>query len=191
MEGRRRVVQNLVNISCGDASRVEGPWVSPSFRGRRTWSQASQSADPGGPAWGEAPGRAGRRERCKLEGGKGSSTTGGAGWCQGYKVLSPGRWKSCSLSTDLHILALAAPGSFSGCPKAARRVFQGASGALREQLLGVPGHSEGNFWAFSRLRGRFFGDLRRHFLRERFFRDLLRHVRVFRSCWKLVQVSRT
>ena len=48
-------------------------------------------------------------------------------------------------------------------------MFQGASGALREQLLGVPKHSEGNFWAFSRLRGRFFGDLRRHSLRGRFF----------------------
>ena len=74
-----------------------------------------------------------------------------------------------SQHTDLHILALAAPGSGSGCPKAARRVFQGASGALREQLLGVPKHSEGNFWAFSRLRGCFFGDLRRHSLRGRFF----------------------
>ena len=84
-------------------------------------------------------------------------------------MLSPGRWKSWSLSTDLHILALAAPGSGSGCSKAARRVFQGAPGALRERLLGVPGHSEGYFWAFSRLRGCFFGDLRRHSLRGRLF----------------------
>ena len=62
MEGRRRVVQNLVNISCGDASRVEGTWVSPSFRGRRTWPQASQSADPGGHggAWGRGGVRASR-----------------------------------------------------------------------------------------------------------------------------------
>ena len=40
--------KNIVNISCGDASRVEGTWVSPSFRGRRTWPQASQSVDPDG-----------------------------------------------------------------------------------------------------------------------------------------------
>ena len=57
-------------------------------------------------------------------------------------MLPPGGRKWWSLYSGLLILALAAPGSSLGCPKAARRMPRGAPGALRGRFWGVPEHSE-------------------------------------------------
>ena len=54
-----------------------------------------------------------------------------------YQVLWLGGRKWCSLSSRLHILGLAAPGSSSGGPRAARRVLGDAPGSLRGLLFGV------------------------------------------------------
>ena len=63
--------------------------------------------------------------------------TRGAGCRKGSKVLWLGGRSWCSLSSRLHILGLAAPGSSSGCPRAARRVLGDAPGSLRGLLFGV------------------------------------------------------
>ena len=60
-----------------------------------------------------------------------------AGSYQVYQVLSLGGRSWCSLCSRLHILGLAAPGSSSGGPRAARRVLGDAPGSLRGLLFGV------------------------------------------------------
>ena len=69
-------------------------------------------------------------------------------------MLSLGGRSWCSLCSRLHIFGLAAPGSSSGDPRAARRVLWDAPGALRGLLLGIP---EGPWAVFLRSVGTFPG----------------------------------
>ena len=67
-----------------------------------------------------------------------------AGLVKGYKVLLPAglgapavRWEWCSLCSGIHFFALVALCGFSGCPKAAGTVLQGALGASPGVLFRV------------------------------------------------------